>query len=349
MRKLFMVLAAMMAVTMVNAQTVLESKNADNIYVGINGGVATKTTGQSKWLNGLNSNAGIRVGRYFTPVFGLAVESNAYFSNKPLSSTGTVVRDVNTLLLGTVNLSNWIGGYLGEPRSFDVSAVYGLGWGHIFGTKNNIIYNSLNHNQMISKAGVNLAFHLGKSKAWQVYVEPAFIFSLNGNGYEGAAYNKHRSFFQVNGGLAYHFKNSNGTHHFKIADLLNEAEINALNDRINYLRNQPPQVIEKIVEKDMDVREIKADNLLFITFAQGKYELTDDAKAILDRIEEGKHVQVIGTASPEGGAEINQLLSDNRAKVVADYLTGRGVIVDEAVGKGVQGNTSNRLAVIYIK
>jgi hypothetical protein len=34
---------------------------------------------------------------------------------------------------------------------------------------------------------------------------------------------------------------------------------------------------------------------------------------------------------------------------VADYLRDRGVIIDEATGKGVQGTTSNRLAIVYVK
>ena len=69
-----------MAVSL-SAQTVEESKVFDNIYVGINGGVATKTTG-NRWLSNLNPNAGIRVGRWFTPVFGLAVEGSAYFNDR---------------------------------------------------------------------------------------------------------------------------------------------------------------------------------------------------------------------------------------------------------------------------
>ena len=79
------------------AQTVTESKTFDNVYVGINGGVATKSTGHA-WLKDLNPNAGLRLGRYFTPVFGLAVESNVYFSNKPWESVGTVARAINTSL-----------------------------------------------------------------------------------------------------------------------------------------------------------------------------------------------------------------------------------------------------------
>ena len=38
-----------------------------------------------------------------------------------------------------------------------------------------------------------------------------------------------------------------------------------------------------------------------------------------------------------------------RADNVAEYLKSKGVIVDEANGKGVQGTTSNRLAVVYVK
>ena len=99
MKKLALLFAASMAIS-VSAQTVTESKTFDNIYIGINGGVATKTTGH-KWLSDLNPNAGLRIGRYFTPVFGLAIESNAYFSNNPYKSFGTIVRGINTCLLYT--------------------------------------------------------------------------------------------------------------------------------------------------------------------------------------------------------------------------------------------------------
>ncbi|MBQ2060998.1 MAG: OmpA family protein, partial [Prevotella sp.] len=63
----------------------------------------------------------------------------------------------------------------------------------------------------------------------------------------------------------------------------------------------------------------------------------------------GKHVEIVGTASPEGSAEKNQILSQDRANAVKSYLEGRGVIVDSAVGKGVQGTTSNRLAIVTVK
>ena len=382
MKKLVLMLAAASMAASVSAQTVAESKTFDNIYVGINGGVATKTTGH-KWLSDLDPNAGIRIGRYFTPVFGLAIEGNAYFSNKPWGSTGTVVRATNASLLGTVNLSNWFGGYKGEPRTFEVSALYGLGWMHVF-TNNKLVKAATENqrNRMTSKAALDFAFNFGSAKQFQFYVEPSINFAFLGQskskevvatgnplapvavadhqeyGYKAAsqagqpAYNINNSFVQLNAGFIYKFANSNGTHNFTIVTPRDQAEIDALNAQINELRNRKPEVITKEVVKEVPsvkVKEFTVSDLVFVTFAQGKSALTKDAKAALNNVKQGVHVQVVGTASPEGSKELNDRLSQARADVVANYLKGRGVIVDEATGKGVQGVTSNRLAVVYVK
>ena len=380
MKKLVLMLAAASMAASVSAQTVAESKTFDNIYVGINGGVATKTTGH-KWLSDLDPNAGIRIGRYFTPVFGLAIEGNAYFSNKPWTSTGTVVRATNASLLGTVNLSNWFGGYKGEPRTFEVSALYGLGWMHVF--TNNKAFEaatSENRNRMTSKAALDFAFNFGSAKQFQFYVEPSINFAFLGKshshnvavtpagvtypetsygyGYKATAqagqpaYNINNSFVQLNAGFIYKFANSNGTHNFTIVTPRDQAEIDALNAQINELRNRKPEVITKEVVKEVPsvkVKELSVSDLVFVTFAQGKSNLTREAKAALNNVKEGSHVQVVGTASPEGSKEINDRLSQARADVVANYLKSRGVNIDDATGKGVQGVTSNRLAVVYVK
>ena len=376
MKKLVLMLAAASMAASVSAQTVAESKAFDNVYVGINGGVATKTTGH-KWLSDLDPNAGIRVGRYFTPVFGLAVEGNAYFSNKPWHSTGTAVRATNVSLLGTVNLSNLFGGYKGEPRAFEVSALYGLGWAHVFtNNKTTKELTSGQRNRMTSKAALDFAYNFGSQKQWQVYVEPSINFAFLGKdrskvltaagivnydvnyNYKAVAqdgqpaYNINNSFVQLNAGVVYKFKNSNGTHNFTIVVPRDQAEIDALNAQINELRNRKPEVITKEVVKEVPavkVKEFTVSDLVFVTFAQGKSALTNDAKAALNNVKEGVHVQVVGTASPEGSKELNDRLSQARADVVANYLKGRGVIVDESTGKGVQGVTSNRLAVVYVK
>ena len=378
MKKLLLLFAVATMAVSAQAQTVTESKTFDNFYVGINGGVATKATGHA-WLKGLNPNAGLRIGRWFTPVFGLAVESNAYFSNKPYKSTGTAVRFLNSSLLGTVNFSNWFGGYKGEPRCFEVVGLYGLGWGHLFGTPERLFLDyydlyparkQITHrNNLTSKAAIDLVFNLGEKKAWQFYVEPSITWGLNDEVYDGGypiaylghstmQYNINKAYVQLNAGFIYKFKNSNGTHNFTVAQLRDQAEIDALNAEINRLRGELAQkpkeivkeveVIKEVAGKDV-VREVKVEDLVFVTFAQGKSELTADARKALAVIQPGKHVQIVGTASPEGNPELNQKLSQARADAVAQYLLTRGVAVDEATGKGVQGTTSNRLAVVYVK
>ena len=200
-------------------------------------------------------------------------------------------------------------------------------------------------------------------------MEPAIVWGLNdviapsraGNvqaalGHQGLQYNLNKAYVQLNAGIVYKFKNSNGSHNFTVAQLRDQAEIDALNARINALQDElakkPREVVKEVVKEvpgQNIVREVKVEDLVFVTFAQGKSNLTADARTALSAIKEGKHVQIVGTASPEGSPEINQKLSQARADAVAEYLRSRGVIVDEATGKGVQGTTSNRLAVVYVK
>ena len=375
MKKLFLLFAVAMMTVSASAQVTVEgSKFTDNWSIGIQGGVATKTN-NNRWLHNLNANAGLRIGKEITPVFGLVAEGNVYFGDRAMD-LGTInytfAKSLNVNLLGKVNLSNLFGGYKGEPRLFEVSALFGYGWLHGFGgyehfgggfvTYTELLQYAVNQawgnvravdnvempalNKLTSKAAIDFTFNLGAKKEWQIFIQP----SINFYDLNDFKYNINKSFVQLNAGVVYKFKNSNGTHNFKIAQLRDQAEIDALNAQSNELRNRKPEVITKEVIKEVQVgKEVRVEDLVFVTFAQGKYNLTNEAKAALDKVKEGAHVQVVGTCSPEGSKELNDRLSQNRANAVADYLKGRGVIVDEAIGKGVQGTTSNRLAIVYVK
>lgn len=369
-----------------SAQTLERSQTFDNMYVGINGGVAAKATG-NKWLDNLNPHFGMRIGRWFTPVFGLAADGTAYLSNKPYLSTATAIRATNVSLLGTVNFTNWFGGYKGAPRTVEVVGLYGIGWGHLFRNSSKLypqraeVYvNNKNGsvayqpaNKWTSKAAIDLAFNFGRQKQWQFYIEPSVTWVFLGTDRQPVAQKTHGLSFsdqqprytlnnmavQVSGGFIYHLPNSNGTHHFKLAGP-DMSEINRLNGVINQLRDdlarkpKEREVVKEVIKevvKEVQVpgKEVKVENLVFVTFAQGKSVLGKEAMAALDIVKPGSHVQVVGTASPEGNPEANQKLSQARADAVAAYLTERGVVVDEATGQGVQGTTSNRLAIVYVK
>lgn len=350
MKKITTLFAAAVMAASASAQTVTESKTFDNMYFGINTGVSTATKGHH-WLQDFRPNLGVRLGRNFTPVFGLAAESNIYFKEVGrkqggLHKTGTAVNGINTSLLGTVNLTNWVGGYKGETRCFEVSAVYGLGWGHAF--SNAADYND-NMNMFTSKAGLDFAINLGKAKAWQLYVEPSMNWALNGNGYEGVKYDINRAMFQVNVGLVYKFKNSNGTHNFTLATGRDQAEVDALNAQINSLREQNATLTSKdeqnqknLSAKDAEINDLKkaldecnkrpaktatATNLQpTVIFRQGKSVVDPAQVASIELIanymknHKDANVEIKGYASPEGSKELNQRLSEKRAEAVKDIL-----------------------------
>ena len=374
MKKLGLLFAAAAMAVSVNAQTVTESKTFDNFYIGINGGAQVKTIGES-WMNNLNSNAGLRIGRWFTPVFGLAAEGNVYFNDHcgehGFPQSKTVARYMNVGLIGTVNLSNWFAGYKGEPRLFEVVPVFGFGWGHTFGTAAGD--NEKELNALTSKAGIDFTFNLGKAKAWQVYVEPSMNWSLNGYGYEGVAYDINQSAFQLNAGIVYKFKNSNGSHNFTIAQLRDQNEIDGLNSQINSLRGDLNDKDAQLSAKDKQIKDLQnaldecnkkpkyvkpatATNLQpTVLFRQGKAVVDKSQMPNIELIaqymknHEDAKVEIKGYASPEGNKDFNQALSQKRAdavknvlvkkyKIAADRLTTKGMGATDKLFKQVEFN-----------
>ena len=135
MKKFIFTLAiAMMAVIGVNAQTATEdSKVLDNTYVGVEAGVSTPLNFNSMFP--VNPAVGVKLGKEFTPVFGLEVEGvailgdNFYrdgvngsipaagaFNVHKAGSVNTFVKATNVGLNGVINWSNLLLGYKGTPR-----------------------------------------------------------------------------------------------------------------------------------------------------------------------------------------------------------------------------------------
>ena len=368
MKKLVLLFAAAAMAVSVSAQTVTESKTFDNFYIGINGGAQVKTTNEA-WMKNLNSNAGLRIGRWFTPVFGLAAESNVYFNDHCshfMPQSKTIARYMNTSLIATVNFSNWFAGYKGEPRTFEFVPVFGFGWGHTFGTEENF-------NVLTSKAGIDFTFNLGSKKAWQIYVEPSMNWALNGYGYEGVAYDINKSAFQLNAGIVYKFKNSNGSHNFTIAQLRDQNEIDGLNSQINSLRGDLNDKDAQLSAKDKQIKDLQnaldecnkkpkyvkpatATNLQpTVLFRQGKAVVDKSQMPNIELIaqymknHEDAKVEIKGYASPEGNKDFNQALSEKRAeavknvlvkkyKIAADRLTTKGMGATDKLFKQVEFN-----------
>ena len=378
MKKYIAIYAAVMLTASVHAQfnaqrtTVTTNKAGDNWYIGINGGVATPmtkfdnpATGASDWggcLKGFAPNAGLRIGKNLTTVFGLAADAKVIFEADEKSGIKqkTFIDATRVSLLGTFNLSNLFAGYNGEPRFFEVIALAGPGWSHIFGTEQKV-------NSVVGIAALDLAFNFGGEKQWQLYLEPSINYMLLG--WEGNRsvkndfkFDQRCGLWQLSIGLNYKFRNSNGYHNFKIEKLRNQAEIDALNAQINSLRTdlgaQLSDAEAKLTEAEQTISDLKAElaacqarpvqtivhetkteNILqpMVIFRQGKSTIEPAQYASIEMVAKymrnHKDAKVIvrGFASPEGNAELNQKLSEARAAAVKTALVNRYKIASERI------------------
>ena len=378
MKKLFMLFAAAMMAASVSAQSntaITANKAGDNWYFGVNAGVTTRVKesfsgADDGMFKSLAPTVGLRLGKNLTTVFGLAADADMYFmsNDKFFDGSKTFVEAIDVNLMGTFNLSNLFAGYPGEPRAFELIALGGFGWEHDF-----------NHlprtNGLNSKVALDFAFNLGAAKAWQLYIEPALIYCLH-DWYDGQdvgvpfQYNLNRSVFSVKAGLNYKFGTSNGTHNFANAQLRDQSEIDALNAKINELRNDVNAKDGKIAADAQTIADLKAKLAAcearpvvveekkvetlqpIVIFRQGKSVIDPAQYASIEMIAKymknhpEANVKVLGYASPEGPADLNQKLSVQRAEVVKNALINKYKIAASRItteGLGATDKLSDEL------
>lgn len=303
----------------------------DNTYVTVNGGVITPTTDQASFEK-YNGNAGLRLGKDISPIFGVAVGSNAYFLN-----SGKVVDYLNTTALAKVNVLNVFRTKL--DRKFNLSALAGPGWAHDFNTKGN---------DMTANFAINAECALGKRIA--LYVEPAVVYGLiKDNG--GLEFNINRSVLQLNGGVVYKF----GKTQFNETKYVTLEEFNQLNNTVNNLRkdlsNKPKEIIKEVPGETKIIYVVPA-----IGFDKAKATLDYKTMANISTIAKlGRPVKVTGYASRDRFAG-NEALSLARARAVVNALVkaglNRDLITMEAKGDTEQPYTpveANRVATIEVQ
>ena len=338
-----------------------------------------------KFLKGARPVAGAELTKYFTPTLGLAIQDHVGFN---WTDSKTVVDYNDLFLLGKVNLVNLFAGYKGTPRLFEIEAVAGIGWRYNFNSGVNYITASelpaannsraidVDHNvgdhegldDVVAKAGLNLLFNLGQKKAWTIAVKPAVIWNLDGFAQPnsgGLTLNKNHAQFELTAGIVYHFKSSNGEHHFTKVRPYDQAEIDGLNAKINDLRgnladkdaaldaanrkiaelenalndcrNQKP-VVKEIVKEDK-TKLLES----YVTFRQGKSVVDPSQVPNVERVatylKNHKDAKVIvkGYASPEGSLELNKKLAEDRAQIVKNTLVKKYKIAADRIDASGQG------------
>lgn len=369
-----MILVAMVFALTSNAQSESAVKSStffDNMYVGVYGGASVKTTHVS-WFDNLNTVGGVRIGKNVTPILGFAIDGIAYFDNNPKVNSGTFIQATNVSLLSTINFMNMFGGYTGTPRTFEISGIAGIGWGHVFGAietlpkvlptdyADGIKLNDCHRNVFTSKFGLDFGLNVGKSKAWQVYAEPAITYGMNVNGSD-VQYNVNNSAFSLTAGVIYKFKNSHGTHNFVLAKLLDEEQWNRMNDDINNLRSENGSLTNTVNEQAKaiqtltdELNKMKSGEKLSIgnvvNFKINSAKIDALQMGNLEKVAEvlkqnpDKKITVRGMADAKTGtAEFNQKLSEKRANAVKNALVKLGVPTEQISTEGV-GSTQKEFA-----
>ena len=356
MKKVVLLAAIALGIVSANAQvSVLGSKPTDNISITLKGGaVQNLQSPHGAFFGNMRGVVGVEIAKQLTPSFGLAVEAEGFVNKFGLDFSGPKnVFDMCYLgLQGKFNLNNIIAGYAGAPRLFEVEAFYGGGWLHGFMPYEQSLrlgVHEKDFSSFASKLGLNLNFNLGEAKAWTVGLKPAIIYAHRS---PLPKYDSRLALLELEAGITYHFKNSNGKHHFVIVRPYDQAELDALNAQINDLRAaidktkadldeclKNPKEMEKVVYKEVEKVVIKDNtgSVRYVHFKQGKSIVTADQMpnveqvAVFMKSHPAAKVDIKGYASPEGSAEINKKLADDRAKAVADLLKNKYKIAADRI------------------
>ena len=382
MKKIAMFFAAAAIAVSASAQrtAITANKAGDNFYVGLHAGAATTLTNYYDKMNGTGEKSafqafaaqvGVRAGKNFTTVFGLALDANFYFKNHshscPFKMGMTAIQAFDVDLLGTANLMNLFGGYKGEPRFFEVIALGGFGWTHVCALDKTSGINS--------KLGVDLALNFGSKKQFQVYLEPALVYYLQGWSEEkhafanlmqgdGFKFNSNKALFSLNLGVNYKFGTSNGTHNFAKEQVRDQAEIDALNAKLNAAQAEANSAKSNSASLDGKIAQLQKSlndcmNKPAAAAAQVKVAranlpisvVFEKSSAVVNRSQEANvemianymkknkdaKIKISGYATPEGPADINQKLSEKRAEackmiLVKKYKIDANRIQTEGLG-----------------
>lgn len=356
MKKFIAVIVACLTCSGIYAQRAYEGANlGDNWSIGIHAGVTTPLT-HSAFFPNMRATWGLGIGKQLTPFFGMGVEAMTSINT---TASKTAFDNTNVSLLTSVNLSNLFAGYWGTPRLFEIETVAGLGWLHYAQNGNG------DRNSISTKLGLNFNFNLGEAKAWTIGIKPALVYDLNACGERNVGFNANRAAWEITAGLKYHFRCSNGKHHISFAKLYDQAEVDALNEQVNNLRqtnvdqeaeltaanqrnaeleqqladckNQGPVIVTDTITSHKKTLES------VVTFRQGGVSVVASQTPNVERIatylknHEKATVSIKGYASPEGKAEVNARIAQQRADAVKSLLVKRYKIAENRITAEGQG------------
>ena len=379
MKKIILTFALLMGVFASQAQSLEPNKFFDNMSVTLKGGAIMPFQGYAFWPSA-RGIFGMEIKKQLTPVFGMGVEGEATINTTSWEKepnfwgpkSPNIIDHTMAGMFGTVNLSNLFGGYKGKPRAFELEGVFGAGWLHAFhrAAESANVYGN-DYDSWYTKAGANLNFNFGESRAWTFSLKPAVVWDMNGDimkayrnnlparTIEGphsdlSKMNAQHAAVELEAGLTYHFKGSNGERSITFCPYkYSQDDIDALNGQINGLRNQlnglqgdldaanarnaqlqrDLEGARKAAAKPVNNTEIIDKSAQYMNvlvhFKVNKTNITADQQPNVERVamylknNPTATVEIKGYASPEGPKDNNTRLANGRAEAVKNMLINK--------------------------
>ena len=363
MKKLISIFAALVMIFTVtaNAQTVQKSTLFENTYVTLSGGAISTThpgdapffwEGAETLVKGLRPFAGLEVGKYITPAFGLSLEALAMYNT---TGSDTFVDQTNLIANMKFNLSNWFGGYKGEPRVFEIVAVPGLGWNYDWGNVTHAYRNALTYN-----AGLEFNFNLGAKKAWQINIKPSVVWYEYNKQFTPRVENMQGK-LQI--GLTYKFgSRKKNSHNFVYCPYsVTQADYDALKADYEKLLAKAPEVKEVVKEVVVEKEVVKVEKEYVIPSTVVPFQIgsatisKSELKKLQDYLEtlpEGVTVSIVGSADTQTGSKgRNEYLAEERMNAVKAVVEGNSKVKCIIGTTGLDVNpvpADSRVAVIKV-
>lgn len=353
------------AQTAANTGALAPTKAADEWSISLKGGIVNPLNPfDGSFKENIRGAVGLEVRKQVSPTVGLGVEGVAAFNtatwNKVVTTHKNIVGHTYVGGFGAINLNNWIAGYAGQPRPFEVELVAGLGWIHGYAPQ---IKFKDEINDLGVRTGLNFNINLGEAKAWSINLSPSILWDVTTH--EFKAFSGRVATLALMAGVTYHFGNSNGTHSFAYNapcdytpynDQINAlramvaaqeagiADLTATNAGLTAANAQLQKALEECQNRPATVVK-ETNNTLesvrYVFYKIGSSKIGADQLPNVEMIAQYmKHnptstVEINGYASKDGNLEFNERLAKNRAEAVKTMLVNKyGIKADRINAKG---------------
>ena len=357
MKKIILTLALLMGVFASQAQSLEPNKFFDNMSVTLKGGAIMPFQGYAFWPSA-RGIFGMEIKKQLTPVFGMGVEGEATINTTSWEKepnywgpkSPNIIDHTMAGLFGTVNLGNLFAGYAGKPRFFELEGVIGAGWLHAFHRTESANMYGNDYNSWYTKAGANLNFNFGESRAFTFSLKPAVLWDMNGDIMVPYRYNlparatwngeprngksqmnANHAAVELEAGLTYHFKGSNGERRNQLNGL--QGDLDAANARNAQLQRDLEGARKAANVKPVNTTEVidksKQYMNVLVHFKVNKTNITADQQPNVERVamymknNPKSTVEIKGYASPEGPKDNNIRLANGRAEAVKNMLINK--------------------------